>query len=441
MKRILDIAFVCVIFVCALCISCDKGDIESVAPSNAVKTARMELDVYKQGFDKDNTQRTRSAESSWNDNDNILLRFHTDNGIVTGKAVYNSAYGDWEVSYTGVLNREKESRVEVSFFDNAPCDDGITVMLSSKYGAYQDKEGTYMYSDGTIKISALLKPLTSRIMFKGEKYENIEIIGLRSLVSYDLNNDVLVDTDEIISTSIKEGNNTGYLYVKKDENSNKFSILRLEDYDYLFSSIYTPQMLNVGKSGWMNIPTTTKHNGWTMKQVSGEDENGHMWIDLGLPSGTKWADENIGASMADYQDNGNISYLRGDSFSWGADKGQTSYCTWTTDIQGNASYDTALRTLSGNWVLPSKADFEELIKECKWTWTDWYGDGKSTGFEVKGPNGECIFIPCLNIQELYWSSTPQSTSKAWCLYLTSRKTYSMESWIKGGYLNIRAVIK
>ncbi|MBQ3680507.1 MAG: hypothetical protein IJJ78_08340 [Paludibacteraceae bacterium] len=64
-------------------------------------------------------------------------------------------------------------------------------------------------------------------------------------------------------------------------------------------------------------------------------ENGHEWVDLGLPSGTKWATCNIGAD--DPQDHGNY-------YSWGEVTTKDSY-SWSFYFNSDKaySYDAGFR--------------------------------------------------------------------------------------------------
>lgn len=129
------------------------------------------------------------------------------------------------------------------------------------------------------------------------------------------------------------------------------------------------------------------------------------YVDLGLSSGTLWANCNIGASLpTDY----------GDYFAWAEIRTKKSYsrdnCT-TYDIYyadgirenvksdtvraiiriiGNPKHDTALANWKGGWSLPSAADFAELNKECSWVYKIINGH---KGYVIMGPNGNSIFLP------------------------------------------------
>lgn len=148
------------------------------------------------------------------------------------------------------------------------------------------------------------------------------------------------------------------------------------------------------------------------KPVSGT-LNGHKWVDMGLPSGLKWATCNVGASSP--EDYGNY-------YQWGMTYTQSYYnnetcTTYKKDIKefsGNPTYDVARNKWSSTWRVPKYWEMRELRNECTWVWTTVNG---IKGYRVTGPNGNSIFFPaagCIwgssvsgkGVQLKYWSSTP-----------------------------------
>lgn len=132
-------------------------------------------------------------------------------------------------------------------------------------------------------------------------------------------------------------------------------------------------------------------------------------VDLGLPSGTKWATCNIGAKKSEQI---------GNYYSWGELKPKSvntrdSYKlnNLDKDITGNPAYDIATATFGKGYVIPTKSDFEELIDNCTKNYTEINGV-KGTIFV--GPNGNSIFLPLTGrkfsaVQDeiigFYWTST------------------------------------
>jgi len=159
----------------------------------------------------------------------------------------------------------------------------------------------------------------------------------------------------------------------------------------------------------------------TQTETGGSSSAGKA-VDLGLPSGTKWADRNVGADSPE-------GY--GDYFAWGetqikdsyTEENSTTYGLSYSELQskgvidsnGNltAKYDAATVNWGNEWHMPTKAQIQELCSECKWTWTSKSG---VNGYVVTGPNGNSIFLPAVGYRYgtslydagsngYYWSST------------------------------------
>ena len=162
--------------------------------------------------------------------------------------------------------------------------------------------------------------------------------------------------------------------------------------------------------------------------------NGHEWVDLGLS--VKWATCNVGASYpSDY----------GNYYAWGETITKRKYTksnSWTykksmISIAGNSSYDAARANWGGTWRLPTANEFDELVKECTWTWTTQNGHN---GYRVMGKNGKSIFLPAagsccktslldVNSSVRYWSATPHSKGRAYCLTPLENSSPEEVHWI------------
>lgn len=141
-----------------------------------------------------------------------------------------------------------------------------------------------------------------------------------------------------------------------------------------------------------------------------DDNHPHM-IDLGLPSGTKWACCNVGATKPeDY----------GGYYAWGETEEKSVYNSVTyeyssgVDEDGDGWYDSALSyqlvdddiagteydvahvKWGGSWRMPSIEQIKELCENCSWTigyFSDIIYFNSRTGLLVTGPNGGTIFLP------------------------------------------------
>lgn len=124
-------------------------------------------------------------------------------------------------------------------------------------------------------------------------------------------------------------------------------------------------------------------------------QSGMVAVDLGLPSGTKWASCNIGATNPeDY----------GDYFAWGETETKSNYTESTysyydsldstyidigTNIAGTR-YDVATVKWGSSWCMPTSTQIDELISNCTWTWTTL---NEVNGYLVIGTNGNSVFLP------------------------------------------------
>ncbi|MGM9767172.1 MAG: PEGA domain-containing protein, partial [Candidatus Cryptobacteroides sp.] len=155
--------------------------------------------------------------------------------------------------------------------------------------------------------------------------------------------------------------------------------------------------------------------------------DGYEYVDLGLS--VKWATCNVGASSpSDY----------GNYYAWGEvrTKSEYTYENSTTyeksmrDISGNSTYDAARYNWGGKWRLPTKAECQELVDNCTWTWAS---QGGHNGYKVTSKkNGASIFLPAAGYRYGsslydageygdYWSSSPLegNTQRAYYLYFDS----------------------
>ena len=218
------------------------------------------------------------------------------------------------------------------------------------------------------------------------------------------------------------------------------------------SALDSPIMAN-GLSSSGNIARAFRYCGYPVRPVRGGASsttgtlNGHDWVDLGLPSGTRWATCNVGAPTPE---------AYGDYYAWGETTTKTTY-SWSTyrycngssstltkycnnSSLGNNGFTDALTTLESSddaatanwgsaWRMPTKEEFEELKNNCTVTWTTRNG---VNGRLFTGPNGNSIFLPAAGNRygsELggagsygyYWSRSLHTgdPSRAWYLYFDS----------------------
>ncbi|MBO7202010.1 MAG: hypothetical protein J6V30_00520 [Paludibacteraceae bacterium] len=137
-------------------------------------------------------------------------------------------------------------------------------------------------------------------------------------------------------------------------------------------------------------------------------EKGYEYIDLGLPSGLKWATRNVGASSPEDF---------GDYYAWGDTIVREKYIPgeyYYEKYDSIFSFEDVVKTkVEGNWRMPTEEEMEELEKKCTWKWITQNG---VNGYKVIGPNGNFIFLPAAGYRSrdelsgdgtsgCYWSSS------------------------------------
>lgn len=217
-----------------------------------------------------------------------------------------------------------------------------------------------------------------------------------------------------------------------------------------------------------------------------------LYVDLGLTSGTKWAKRNLGALNPGHQGNyyawaelqPKKSY-KWQTYLWMAEgyeeeiaEGTNSWrfiskytvpdnrteaiwydgSTFIGDGKGSLmddAYidDAAWAALGGKFHIPTKEDWQELIKECDWTWKTTEDGYYNNGFLITGPNENVIFLPAGGWKEnaisdrglsgYYWASSVRENHSRDACYLTFDPTFGQSvSYLDRFHgLSIRPVYK
>lgn len=186
-------------------------------------------------------------------------------------------------------------------------------------------------------------------------------------------------------------------------------------------------------------------------------------IDLGLPSGLKWADCNVGANAPDdygdyfawgetepyYSRREPLTWKEGKSagYAWASYKfcsswdsdGKVKVSKYNNDgefgiVDNKATLDleddAARANWGENWRIPTIGDWEELIDNCTIEWTTL---GAASGRLLTGPNGTSIFLPAaavfggpdiegIGLFGIYWSSSLFFASRAMTASINSPYT-------------------
>ena len=168
----------------------------------------------------------------------------------------------------------------------------------------------------------------------------------------------------------------------------------------------------------------------------------YAYVDLGLPSGIKWASFNVGATSPEgygdyfawgetvsksYYDYDNYEYNNNDNM-----YDLTKYCNYA--LNGNNGYTDNLTTLEPKddaatanwgscWRMPTSAEMQELLDNCTVAWTTQNGvNGYLATSQITGYTDKSIFLPAAGSKDFdgflqgnggegrYWSSSLYQTN-------------------------------
>lgn len=215
----------------------------------------------------------------------------------------------------------------------------------------------------------------------------------------------------------------------------------------------------------VNDTTGTHVQGVTVSGRVGE----YTFVDLGLPSGIKWATYNVGASKP-------TEY--GDYFAWGETESKSKYIwenyKWCEDdynsltkycVNSSNGKVDGLKTLlseddaatvywGAGWRMPTSTEQQELLAGCDWEWEDSFNGSCISGqVGTSKTNGNTIFLPAAgycygdviankDLEGNYWSSSTydRDSNDAYhiCVYITYLDCHFTSRF----YANtVRAVVK
>lgn len=141
----------------------------------------------------------------------------------------------------------------------------------------------------------------------------------------------------------------------------------------------------VNRPEWKRLPITTKHEG-------------HAYVDLGLPSGTLWASEDMSIADSDFAMYGINLY----------DSPYTilSDAAFKDDFGYALEEDAARIRWSGSWRIPTNIEWNELLTECSPLWA--MNEDGHVVCVLTGKNGNQIVLSSVSPHRglcTYWASS------------------------------------
>jgi len=176
-------------------------------------------------------------------------------------------------------------------------------------------------------------------------------------------------------------------------------------------------------------------------------ENGPYWANMNIGAEKPedygyyfWWGDTVGYKrendkwVASDGSNSNFSFSSGNTPTYGKDNSTLQSEGWiTADGVLSPEHDAAQKHWGGDWRMPTKQEFDNLISKCDWTWGSMNG---VNGYVIRGKgdySSASIFLPCAGYGHGtslfsagsygdFWSSVPRTASYgAWSLDLSSSR--------------------
>lgn len=352
---------------------------------------------------------------------------HTNLFLFENKAALDTAYPDGEVTTVpGVA------------YARAGENEGYAVLFNKKITNYtvtlqlQDKSGTTLGTSVTALTPNVLNGETIKYKVVAPEIENykprnkeekIEISGDTSFtVVYLSLTDYTITVHHMFSGSPITADTQVVVEDVWDESPVKVTI--------------EP----VSISGYKAEPITITVSGSCEYNLEYE-ESVYEEIDLGLPSGTKWANMNLGAESpegyGDYYAWGEIipnkaSAYTEDNYKWydSSTSGMSKYNDTDNEMTLDLEDDAANVVMGGDWHMPTSAQCAELLGNTTSSWTtDYNGTGVAGIIFTSNNNGNSVFFPAAGVVVDEGSGGQGEWVGVWS---PSRGSHSWSAWYMRG---------
>lgn len=266
---------------------------------------------------------------------------------------------------------------------------------------------TAVIEDGEVKLP-LVGTLKNRMAIALLDLENLTTGLFGSAVNTDYTLEYNAETGRYEFNVIEDENASieaepaeGISYIAFLPNDNNKVILECDKYGHHYKYVF----YNSIKENKIYYRLDTNEN---MSSLTWDGTGcDYQYVDLGLPSGLKWATCNVGASFP---------YEGGSRFAWGetetkdqyTQQNSLTYNKTMSDISGNVEYDAARANWESLWRIPTKDEMQELLNNCILETT--YFNGVYGYKVVSKINANSIFLPIVGGGNYmnYWSSTPSN---------------------------------
>lgn len=310
-------------------------------------------------------------------------------------------------------------------------DNGTTVELSGTIGSQSGKIehlGKHHIAKGEVKVNIADDGSVS-LLLKGRLKNQMAIAYMDLTNIRVLEGSAIIGTNFALEYSDSNGkyvfnvdkNSEEFIYITEEKQSEAFVVffpnipednekiqLLTDEKKYIFENGIEANGLYYASDGNDNMTT--------LEWETFYNENGYEYVDLGLPSGTKWAKYNIGVDSENLQE---AEDYYGAYYVWSYIKDvevdDDNHLHILVDLEpdpvdgysyaGNEKYDAATYNWGEDWDTPTKEQMDELYNNCTWTKeTNFNGVTGLNGIKftstIEGYTDKYIFLPAAGYYEL-----------------------------------------
>lgn len=242
--------------------SCDRNVEERIQIPLDKYTCEMRLVGSLIEYESETRSETpETPETKWEDGSIIYLRMESPMGVTLGEATYNAEKDVWAVSYYGSLYEGVETSCIAFYVEDKVAYDNYVYTFDSNTAIYEDLDGSYIFEDGTLVVTANLKPRTGRMRFKGDAGSVLKLYGITHHVTLNIDTNTYTTIDKPIKVTIGDDGYTPYIY-GYFTNEEVPSIKVWIDAKEAYTRFCSKDIFKAGQSGMFSVPTEESHNGW-----------------------------------------------------------------------------------------------------------------------------------------------------------------------------------
>ena len=249
-----------------LLVACKDTD-APMSPS-VTRTYRMHLDVSLSTYDG---ATTRATAYSFQDKDQLHVRFVQGETSIHGTAVYDASKDEWAITPSSALQETDESTCQLAFFLAAGSTTASAVTLTQQTRIYTDAIATYQLTDDLLTIQGQLSPALGRIRFRGSAGQKCTVTGLAFASSFDLKKHTFSLSPSKFTATCGADGYTPYYYGDFAD-AEKRQLTFEQSAESGLRRTFGAGVLQAGTSGYVTIPTTDSHDGWTLVNLGSGGE-------------------------------------------------------------------------------------------------------------------------------------------------------------------------